>query len=67
MSNKQSKEQIKVLQEAQGVNTIKKTRIEWGKFDENRRRDFIGASVVQWFDHSPFTSKVAGSILRQDF
>ena len=34
------------------------------KVPQNRS---IGASVLQWLDYSPFTSKVAGSILRQDF
>ena len=41
--NEQSKEHMKVLNEAQGVNVIKqqntKTRIDRGKFNANRRRD----------------------------
>ena len=42
--NEQSKEQMKVLHEAQGVNAIRqqntKTKSDRGKFDANRRRDF---------------------------
>ena len=42
--NEQSKEQMKVLHEAQGVNAIRqqntKTKTDRGKFDANRRRDF---------------------------